>query len=328
MIRERLIQLGFTLQQTDAGEQAVIDLLTPLINPLTRRFIETLTFRVQGTTLVPVCPVDVVGLPPISVAGLDRLSDFEAHLRGIFEAAIFQLQRRSAELQSLGIGPRIDPEALELRADIAGPRSRMVLGSDKQGNFRVISARLGDAPVRLPGQARFELSEFRDRSALVAYLEALVEDAQQAAPGAVPAPSGMADPLAAADWGAAFGEAPPELPVEAEISIEEPRPPSLPLTLGELSARFGERAVVPQRTSVEVVADLLVGGKRYRFAASRVSQRSFRGLLGGPVGKVWAERFELDAFPGIVELAASKLEVAPTEVEVLGLEVESFEQAG
>jgi hypothetical protein len=61
-----------------------------------------------------------------------------------------------------------------------------------------------------------------------------------------------------------------------------------------------------------------VKGEIYRFAAARVQGRTFRGLLAGTKGKVWAERFELDGFPGIVQLVADLFQVPSEAVQLLG----------
>ncbi len=63
---------------------------------------------------------------------------------------------------------------------------------------------------------------------------------------------------------------------------------------------------------------LEVGGRPYRFAAARVAGRTFRGLLAGAQGKVWAERFELDDFPGVVPLVADLLKVPAQAVKLVG----------
>src|SRR5260370_26261732 len=44
---------------------------------------------------------------------------------------------------------------------------------------------------------------------------------------------------------------------------------------------------------------------------------TFRGMLAGAQGKVWAERFEMDEFPGVVELVASLFKVPKEQVEAL-----------
>ena len=81
---------------------------------------------------------------------------------------------------------------------------------------------------------------------------------------------------------------------------------------------FSGRAQVPQRSAFEVLVELRIGTDRYRFAAARVVGRTFRGLLAGSGGnKVWADRFELDTFPGVEALVAKLLDVPMERVEVI-----------
>jgi hypothetical protein len=49
-----------------------------------------------------------------------------------------------------------------------------------------------------------------------------------------------------------------------------------------------------------------------------VQGRTFRGLLAGAKGKVWADRFELDTFPGIRALVADVMKVKLDDVQVIG----------
>lgn len=96
-------------------------------------------------------------------------------------------------------------------------------------------------------------------------------------------------------------------------------PTAVPLVrYGELEQAFGAAALVPPSTPLEVLVELSVEGKRYRFAAGRVMGRTFRGLLAGRRGKLWAERFELDDFPGVAALAADVLGVPLDAVTILG----------
>jgi hypothetical protein len=86
----------------------------------------------------------------------------------------------------------------------------------------------------------------------------------------------------------------------------------------EIAQAFGPQALVPPRSSLEVFVELRVNGVPYRFAAARVTGRTFRGLLASATGKVWADRFELDGFPGIVPLVADLLKVPPEAVQLAG----------
>jgi hypothetical protein len=353
MIRERLQELGFTFGEDGSEEQVAIELVTPMLNPLTRGYIDRVAFRLEDEKLVPQAPVELVGLAPVPVTGVVRLRDFEKRLREHFDACILQLQRRCSELQALGIQPRIQPASLDLRAELEAGEVKVEIVSDKQGNFRVAGARRGAEKLPLPEEATFELSEFRDGAALLGYLEALVGE-KLARHRALDTSA-----LNAEDWGAAVDLVAPEAPaddapppIEAEVTfvdVEEaeasaPEPsapeefdvvmetvsivppvqlPAAPVSLGELARCFGEQTVIAQRCAVEIVADLTVSGAVWRFAASRVAARSFRGLLAGPVGgKLWAGRFELDDFPGIIPFVARQLDVPEDQVTVIGVEVD------
>lgn len=307
MNEQRLEQLGFTV--SGSGDEAEIsaELLSPLLNPLTREFIDRVEFRMHKGRLVPTAPPALAGLPPQPLVGMEKLSDFESQLRAEFDRAVMQLQRRSAELQALGLQPEVDPNTLEVRAEITTPSLWVRVAADKQGNFLVKEARRGETTLELPANIRFDVSEFREGQALIAYLETLVMELS----GQVEVQSEPAPP------------APRQAPAPQAKSPAAPDQSAVvrPLSLGDLTDRFGARAVVPQKTPVEIVADLRVGEDRYRFAASRVLGRTFRGLLAGPRGKVWADRFELDEFPGVVELVARELEISKDEVILVGLDL-------
>ena len=296
----RLQQLGLTWHEDATGAEAVLELQSlPLVNPLTRHFIDQVRLRpLPGDEgLLPVAPPEVVGLPPLRLEQAQRASDLEAQVSAAFNAAILNMQRRSAELQVLGVKPQVDPDTLELGAELdvlvavegTGGLGRallqLTLRADRDGSFRLARAERDGATLDIPEAAPFDLSEFRERSALAGYLAALVgETPLPPAPAAVPQPE-AAEP---------------------------------PLRYSELVATFGEGLVVPPRSALELLAELVVEGKTYRFAAARVAGRSFRGLLAGAQGKLWAERFELEEFPGVVTLVSRLLNVPPQAVQVIG----------
>jgi hypothetical protein len=296
----RLQQLGLTWHEGATGGEAVLELQSlPLVNPLTRHFIDQVRLRpLPGEEeLLPVAPPEVVGLPPLRLEGAQRASDLEAQVSAAFNAAIVHMQRRSAELKVLGIHPQVDPDTLQLSAELdaqvvvegTGGLGRSLLQlslvAERDGSFRLARAERGGATLELPGAEPFELSEFREKSALAGYLAALVgESLAPAAAAAVP-------------------------------QAEETEPP---LRYSELVATFGKGLIVPPRSALELLAEVVVEGKTYRFAAARVAGRSFRGLLAGAQGKLWAERFELEEFPGVVELISRLLGVPPTAVQVIG----------
>lgn len=279
---DRLLELGFNVAGPGDDPKLSVELILPLMNPLSRKFIEKVGFKVRDGRLVAVEPPEVTGLQPFSLTGVEHYGDFEAQLHMAYDDAVLKLQRRSAELQALGLHPHVDPKALTLTAIVVTGTLILRIAADKLGGFRVLDARRGEEKVPLPSDPRFELSEFREGRALSEYLEALVTEG--APPRHPPAPAAQQTVVNA-------------------------------LTLRQLKAAFGGDALVPQKTPVEIVIDLRVGKDRYRFAASRVVGSTFRGLLAGPRGKVWADRFELENFPGPIPLLAAQLGVPKERVE-------------
>ncbi|MBF5040867.1 hypothetical protein FGE12_00580 [Aggregicoccus sp. 17bor-14] len=299
-----LQKLGLAWEAEEGGGEAVLELHSlPLVNPLTRHFIDQVRLRPEGEgaqgALLPVAPAEVRGLAPVPLAGVERSADLEAQVSALFNAAILSMQRRSAELQVLGVTPRVDPDSLELSAELdavvavegTGGRGRallqLTLTADRQGQFRLTRAERDGATLDIPeaAAAPFDLSEFREKSALVGYLAALV------------------------------GE---ELAPQTASPREAAEPQEAPLRYSELVATFGAGLIVPPRSALELLAEVVVEGKTYRFAAARVAGRSFRGLLAGAQGKLWAERFELEEFPGVVALVSRLLHVPPEAVQVVG----------
>jgi len=279
MDSSRLEQLGLTVEEGAEGA-ATLDLSSVLINPVTRQAIEQVTFQVVGERLLPSAPPEVVGLTPILLTAVSDAADIESLIADSFNEAVFHLQRRSSELQVLGLSPVVEPETLVLSAELKEGPVAFTLEADRLGNFRVARAEKdGEA---LPGAGHtFELSEFRERAALAGYLGALFGEATRAQPAA----------------GAGI------------------------VRFSELVEAFGPQAVVPPSSSVELLAMLEVEGRPYRFAAARVAGRTFRGLLAGGQGKVWAGRFDLKDFPGLVRLVAKLLDVPPEAVKLVGPDV-------
>ncbi|MHB8872295.1 MAG: hypothetical protein ACYC8T_01285 [Myxococcaceae bacterium] len=280
-----LKDLGLTVRENDGMVEADLELeLGQLVNPLTRKFLSKATFTLLGDRLLAIDPPELVGFPAILVTRIARSLEIENQLVTSLNEHIFQLSRRSAELTAMGISPKVDPESLSLTAEVAAGSFSFVIAADKQGNFRVARARRGDDELTTSSVQAFELSEFREKSALEGYLQALFGELQ--------APRDEAAPAA---------------------------PGALPLvTLGDIVTRFGDLSVVPPKSTLEILAELKVGGKPYRFAAARVAGRTFRGLLAGTAGRVWAERFEIDDFPGVPELVAKLLSVPIEDVELVG----------
>ncbi len=274
-----LEDLGLRARDTSNGLEAEMDLTTALTNPLTRLPLSKVTFTVVEDRLLVIDPPELVGTAPLSLARVEGAADLEEAIAAMFNDHILHLQRRSADLQALGLSPRVEPETLNLFAEVGAGTFRCLIATDKRGNFRVARAFRGSQELDVTSTQAFELSEFREKAALAGYLQALFTE--------------------------------PELPADSATAEK-------PVTFGEVAKRFGGNAILPPKSSLEILLELSVNGARYRFAAARVTGRSFRGLLAGSAGKIWAERFELDQFPSVQGLVSQLLNVAPESVQVLG----------
>lgn len=276
----RLKQLGLEVRDEGNGLEATLVLSEPLDNPTGHRKVERVVFRVEGERLVPSAPAEVVGLRPIVLGAVKEAREVEAEVVDAFNENLFHVQRRSAELVALGLDARVSPRSLVLSTQVSEQGLTLTLVADRQGNFQVASAVRDGQTLPLPQAPAFELSEFRERGALVGYLAAL------------------------------FGE-------QGRAAATQAAGEGL-IGFSEVVRAFGQGALVPPRSGLELLVLLEVEGRPYRFAAARVAGRTFRGLLAGAQGKVWAERFELDDFPGVVPLVADLLKVPTGAVKLVG----------
>lgn len=276
---QRLEQLGLTIRDSDVGPEAELELQAQLMNPLTRQMLDKVVFALVGERLIAIEPPEFIGLPPINAASVQRGSEIESQLADAFNENILHVQRRSKELQALGVSPKVDHRTLALSVDLSAEGHSFTIQSDKRGNFRLTRAVKGSEVLQISGSDQFELSEFRDQRALGGYLLAMV--------GGAPAGPDPTTPRASGS-----------------------------LNYGALVKAFGKSAVIPPTTAVELVVPISVNGAKYRFAAARVEGELFRGLLAGPAGKVWSDRFELSSFPGIAATVAKALGVDEAAVQV------------
>jgi hypothetical protein len=280
----QLETLGLSVRTQGKGLVAQLEFSSSqMVNPVTRSFIHRAEFTVAGDRLLVVAPSELVGMPPIPVGELKDQADLEARLAQGLNEHIYHLQRRSTELQTLGLSPHVEPKTLQLSTAVTAGELEFLIASDKRGNFRVLSAKRNGNELTVSSTQGFELSEFRELSALVEYLRAL------------------------------FGEVSPRQ--GPSVSQEAPTPL---LALGEVTRAFGAKCLLPPRTQLEVLVELHVAGETYRFVAARVHGQTFRGLLAGARGKLWAERFELAEFPGVEQLVARVLGVSAETVQVSG----------
>lgn len=294
-----LQKIGLQVEDEE-GTTASFEPASALINPVSRQMISKVTFTVVGDRLIAIDPSSLVGSPPIALTRVERAADLEEQLSAALNETILLVQRRSADLTSLGITSRVDPETLTLTADIESPPYKFLLQSDKRGTMRLMSATKDGAAANVPEAAGFDVSEFRERAALITYLRAL-----------------LGDTPAAEVMEVSIEDSPPAAAPAPETPSPAPEP-VLTIGFGELADAFGRGAQLPATTPLEILVEMKVGEEKLRFAAARIAGRTFRGLLAGSKGKIWAGRFEIDEFPGVLALVAEHMKVPMDEVRVVG----------
>jgi hypothetical protein len=277
----RIEQLGLRVEQSPDGVLATLEMGgAALTNPATEQPIPVITFRAEWDRLIPSAPPAVVGLTPVLLSSVASREDISALMSSAFDEYLFHIERRSAQMHSMGLHPKLDPESLVLSTELEAGLLSFTLEADRHGHFQVSRVQRDGRALSGLSPFRFELFDFRDQSSLASYLSALIEER-------------LARPPAALGPGAR-------------------------VRYDEIAQAFGPEAMIPPRSSLEVLVHLRVNGAPYRFAAARVMGRTFRGLLASATGKVWADRFELDGFPGIVQLVADLLKVSPEAVQCVG----------
>ncbi len=296
MDRAFLEQLGLEVTEADGVVEAELALNSgQSFNPLTRRVIERVSFTVMGDRLLYVGPAEFVGAQPINLAFLSPGTRLEDIVVQTLNDHLFQLERRSNELTALGISPRVDPTTLQLSAELEKPPLKFTIVASRAGQFRILRTINDGVELTNAAQNVFELSEFFNRGALESFLFALFSDVvMEELP---PTPVGPAT----------ITKTPSNLANQSDDSA---------VAFREIFEAFGD-ALLPPRSPLEVVADVRVGDQQLRFAAARVQGKTFRGLLAGPAGKIWADRFELEEFPGIRGFVSELMGVPFDDVEVI-----------
>jgi hypothetical protein len=258
-----------------------LELSAALINPLNQQIISQVSFTHFGDQLMVIAPPELVGLSPLTLKGTPAPDALENNLATAFDDYLQLLQRKSDELQALGLSPNINAESLLLSTDLQADNYVFSLTADRRGHFQLQQVQRDGELLRSEFGQMLDISEFREWQSLAAYLIALVNPSYSRAT-VHPTPAGAG-----------------------------------PLFFEELVTRFGRGATLPPRSGFEVLVTLRAGDVEYRFAAARLSGRSFRGILAGPQGKMWAERFTLEEFPGVVQLLSETLGVPPEAVTVV-----------
>lgn len=298
MDRAFLEQLGLEVTEADGIIEAELTLTGgQAFNPLTRTVIDRISFTSMGDRLLYVGPPEFIGATPINLAFLTPGTRLEDLVVQTLNEQLFQLERRSNELTSLGISPRVDPFTLQLTAELEKAPLKFTIGASRSGQFRILRTLNDGAELTNAAQQVFELSEFFNRGALEAFLFALYSDIVPEVLPPAPEPVGAAT----------ITKTPSNLVNQSDDSA---------LPFREIFSAFGD-ALLPPRSPLEVVAEVKAGDQLLRFAAARVQGKTFRGLLAGASGKIWAERFELDEFPGIRGFVAELMKVPIDDVEVI-----------
>jgi hypothetical protein len=296
MDRAFLEQLGLDVTEADGVVEAELVLSgSQAINPLTRKVIDRIAFTIMGDRLLYVGPPEFVGAQPINVAYLSPTSRLEDLIVQTLNDHLFQLERRSNELSALGISPKVEPTTLQLTAELERAPLKFTIGASRTGQFRIVRTLNDGVELTNAGQSVFELSEFFDKRALEDFLFAFYSDI-------VPTPPEPPTPVGSAT-----------IISTPSVLVSSSNEASIPFR--ELFEAFGD-SLVPPRSPLEVVAEVRIGDQKLRFAAARVQGRTFRGLLAGPSGKIWADRFELDEFPGVKGFVSDLMNVPYDDVEV------------
>lgn len=282
-------ELGLTVAEGGGTTEATLPITNgKAVNPLTNEIIDTVLFSVTGDRLVYLGPPVLVGGQPISLAYLPKGTKLENTVVQTFKDHVFQLERRSKELSSIGVAPSVDSDTLTLSAELEREGLKVQIQANRAGQFRVAKAWDRGSELELGDQTTpFELSEFREKNALIDFVFSIFSE---------------------------VGAPPPPVPSKSSPSGLRISNGAIPFV--ELLTVFGE-ASLPARSPMEMVCELKVRGEILRFAAARVQDRTFRDLLAGPKGKIWADRFDLDDFPGVREQVAKALGVPLDDVEVI-----------
>jgi hypothetical protein len=225
---------------------------------------------------------------PLAVLG--EVSFYEHERSASLEQAVAQacgrhaaaLQDVAARMRALRLEAAFDPERLAVRAVVktAAHAFEILGGVDAVRVSRVapVQGQPFEVAATFPPLA---LAEYATPAELERYLASAV-GRMQAAPAA-----------------------PRQAPGSASV-VATP-PPRNALTLAALARVFGEEAILAPNAMVELVQEFVYGNTRLRFVATREMGTRFKGRLIGPNGDVWADRFDLESFPGTSHVVARAL---------------------
>jgi hypothetical protein len=244
--------------------------------------------------------------PPLSTLGPVNFYEHE-RVVGLEQAVAVALARQGAALQDVAARMRalrleagIEQERLAVRAVVKTATHAFEILGTPEGVRVSRVAPVGGRPFEVAADfPALTLAEYASPTDLEIYLVNAVP--RMAAPAAAGAPAA----------------ARPAQPGE----LEPMPPPRNALTLASLVQAFGTGSIVAPNAAVELVQEYEWAHTRYRFVATREMGTRFRGRLIGPGGDVWADRFDLESFPGTAKVVALALGVpeqgpaAPAEGE-------------
>lgn len=279
-----LQSLGLSVSEADGAPEAELALASgQAMNPLTGQRIDRARFAVLAGRLIPIHPPELVGTAPIQMASLSSGAELEREIVARLTQHLRNVERRAAELSAIGLVPGVNPETLQLQLEFSNGELQIFVGLDRAGQLRVTRALRDGAETTVSAFPPFEPAQFADRAVLEAHVFRL------------------------------FGAEPAKL-----APMAMPAQPAAPvaLTLDGLARLFGPGAQLPAKTALEVMVPMRVDDEQYRFAAVRVAEEEFRGLLTSNAGKLWSARFSLSDFEGPHALLASILKIDVSRVEV------------
>ena len=261
-------------------------------------------FVVEGHDHLRFVEPPLSALAPVRFQEVERSGELEARVGGLVADRVAELDDLAARLRALRVEAAVEPGRLLVRAVVKTSRNAFELLGGPEGVRLARAAPVGGKPFEVPPSVpRVVLGEHASAASLGAWLEARLGEVQGAAQG-VPT-QGVPPPQP----GAASTRPAAPRPAPGAGVLEEQPPPRNAVTLGRLVEAFGADAVVAPTAALELVREYRDASTQYRFVATREVGPAFRGRLIGPGGDVWADRFDLDRFPGVTRVVAGALGV-------------------
>lgn len=263
-----------------------------VVHPATGQPIARARFVVAGHDKLRFVDPPLAALGEVNFYEHDRSASLEQAVAQASGRRAAALQDVAARMRALRLEAALDPERLAVRSVVkTATHAFEILGGVEAVRVSRV-APVGGQPFEVAAEfPPLELSEYATPTDLESYLVGAVPR-MRAAPAA-PRPAGA-----------------------ATATVVATPPPRNALTLATLARVFGEDAILAPNAMVELVQEFVSGNTRLRFVASREMGTRFKGRLIGPNGDVWADRFDLEHFPGprkVVALAlgAPEAEAAP-----------------